>query len=364
MSSFHAANLKLKSTSPIKGIYYIGQYGTSGYAQAAKGYLFKYFAARIPVRWEPLYFDDSTLTDNESYNIIIKSLINKKIDDYEMVIMHSTPDLWPKFWETRRDLFKNKVVNGYCTWETNILPQTWVDSINTSVNSVWCPSYYNKASFQESGVTVPIHVVPHIFLPQALPPKQLISITDSTTNENLEADGRFSFYTIGELNERKGIVDLIHTFCKTFDGNKNVRLIIKTHYKDYTEESKNKCKNIIYKILEKYPKHPPVICFFDCLASEEILALHAIGDCYISLTKSEGFGLTIFDAFNYNKQIITTGYSGHIDFLGLDYKGLVKYKIGKVENMASFSSIYTSEQEWAIPDLEHAGELMKKVSNI
>ena len=96
------------------------------------------------------------------------------------------------------------------------------------------------------------------------------------------------------------------------------------------------------------------------MSSDEILALHSLGDCYISLTKSEGFGLTIFDAFNYNNEIICTGYGGHLDFLGFDYNGLVKYKMGKVEGMESFSNIYTDESEWAIPNLNHASELMKK----
>ena len=65
--------------------------------------------------------------------------------------------------------------------------------------------------------------------------------------------------------------------------------------------------------------------------------------------------------FNYNKKVITTGYGGQVDFLGSDYKGLVDYKIDKVQEMDSFNSAYSDDQEWAYPDLDHAYELMIKI---
>jgi hypothetical protein len=81
----------------------------------------------------------------------------------------------------------------------------------------------------------------------------------------------------------------------------------------------------------------------------------------VSLTKSEGFGLTIFDAFTYGKKIIATGYSGHVDFLGKNYDGLVKYKLGKVKNMKNFSNDYSENTIWAYPDLKHVKKLMKSM---
>lgn len=346
---------------PITGVYYIGQYGTSGYASAARGYLYHYFSNGIPITWKPLYFDNSKLSDDDLYNIIIKSLIGKSLPNFEMVIMHSTPDLWPVFWKENSNAFKNKVVNGYCTWETNRLPKHWIKCINGYVNEVWCPSTYNETSFKESGVTKPVRVVPHIFLPQILPKPENIKIVDVRSGDKIEKDNKFTFYSIGEMNARKGIEDTIKVFCESFRKKDPVRLILKVHYKDYSLENNEKCENMISEVLKNYPNHPMIICLLGNMSSKEILALHSIGDCYVSLTKSEGFGLTIFDAFNYNKKIIATGYGGHIDFLGKSFSGLVRYKIGPVSGMSLFSSNYTEEQLWAYPDLDHAGELMRKI---
>lgn len=353
------AKLSIDPVLPIRGIYYISQYGTSGYASASRGYLYHYFTNGISITWDPLYFDNSQLSNDDQYDVVIKSLINKSIDQHDMVIMHSTPDLWPKFWKEKYSLLQNKIVNGYCTWETSKLPIEWVSSINNCVNEVWCPSKYNEKVFKDSGVTVPIRVVPHIFLPQNLPLRKNIKIKDGLSGELIDGDNEYTFYSIGECNARKGIDDLINVFCESFNKHNKVRLILKIHHRDYSTNNKQKCKEYVNNILKNYPNHAKVICLFNNLSNKEILALHSIGDCYISLTKAEGFGLTIFEAFNYGKKIICTGYSGMLDYLGENYTGLVKYKIGKVEGMDVFSPNYTSDQNWAYPDLKHASKLMR-----
>ena len=353
-----SSTISIDPILPIRGILYIGQYGTSGYASAARGYLYHYFINGLSITWDPLYFDNSKLDDSDLYDVVIKSLINRRIEQHDMVIMHSTPDLWPKFWKEKYSLLQNKIVNGYCTWETSKLPIEWVSSINNCVNEVWCPSKYNEKVFKDSGVTVPVRVVPHIFLPQILPPKENIRIVDELTGNLVEDNGLYTFYSIGECNTRKGIDDTIKVFCESFNKHNKVRLILKIHYRDYSTNNKQKCKEYVNNILKNYPNHAKVICLFNNLSNKEILALHSIGDCYISLTKAEGFGLTIFDAFNYGKKIICTGYSGMLDYLGENYSGLVKYKLGNVAGMETFSSNYSVDSQWAYPNLNHAIELM------
>src|ERR1035441_2442808 len=349
---------------PLKGVYYIGQYGTSGYAQAAKGYLYHYFINGIPITWEPLYFDNSHLSDDNLYDIVVKSLINKPIAQHDLVIMHCTPDLWPKLWLDNPKVLEGRIVNGYCTWETDRLPKDWVEYMNKYVNEVWCPSTYNEKAFRESGVVNTIRVVPHIFLPHPLPSPESVRLIDITNGNRVEKDGHYTFYTIGEMNIRKGIEDTIQSYCNAFEKSDPVRLVLKVHYRNYQLENKKKCEGMLTAELKKYPSHPPVICLLEPMTTGEILAIHSIGDCYIGLTKAEGFGLTIFDAFNYGKNIITTGYSGQVDFLGKNHPGLVRYKIGPVTGMTEFSLNYTEEQSWAYPDLDHAVELMRKAANV
>jgi glycosyltransferase involved in cell wall biosynthesis len=148
-------------------------------------------------------------------------------------------------------------------------------------------------------------------------------------------------------------------FDKFNDTYKDTQLILKLHYKDYSQQSKEYCISKLRSLTNKIGTD--IFIIFENLTNQEVLALHSFGDCYVSLNKGEGFGLTIFDAFNYGKKVVTTGYGGQIDFLGNDYNGLVKYKIDKVSGMDKFSTNYSVDQEWAYPDLEHAYELMKQM---
>ena len=276
-----------------------------------------------------------------------------------MYIYHTTPDVWPYLNDEFRRESKNKMKIGYTVWETNRLPDKWITCINTEVDEVWCPSKYNKNVFEESGIKIPIKVAPHVFLKKPLFERGNIELYSLDGQIISYKEDIYTFYTIGEFNARKGIDELINVFCTTFTRKDKVRLLIKTHYKNYSATNKQSCIDKINDIIKQYENPPEIHCFLDNMSETELLALHSLGDCYISLTKSEGFGMTIFDAMNYGKQIIATGYSGHMDFLGEDHNGLVKFKLDYVKNMKQFSENYSEKTIWAYPDLEHAAELMK-----
>jgi len=355
--SYNVSRIALKNDRDT--IMYIGQYGTSGYATAAKGYVYRYFINNYDIKWVPLRFDETELSKDCPYNLIAESTINKNYAEYDTFIYHTTPDLWESLNHQYSNINKNKKIFGYAAWETSKLPPKWTEYINDNVNEVWCPSSYNYHVFKESGVTIPISVVPHVFLQKPLIEKKNIQLININGQPITSVEGVYTFYTIGEFNNRKGIDDIIKVFCKTFTKNDKVRLLIKTHYKNYTPNNKKYCLDKISDLVKDYTDLPEIHYLIDNASERDILALHSLGDCYVSLTKSEGFGIPIFDAFNYRKPIIVTGYGGHMDFLGKTYKGLVDFKMDYIKDMESFSTNYSNDTVWAYPNLDTAGELMK-----
>lgn len=337
----------------IPAIKYVGQTGTSGYATAAKRYLASYILHDVPLSWHQLEFDNSKNDTNHYVDILAESAINKKYDFYKKVIIHSTPDIWHKF-SQEYDYISKKI--GYCTWETNKLPEKWTEHIN-QMPEVWVPSNFNRETFINSGVTSNIKVVPHLWFNQNLPPKERVIIR---SEGNIEVPkNKFTFYCIGELNMRKGIDDLIFLFDKFNDKYKDTQLVLKLHYAFYHSRTKDYILEQLNELTDKIGKS--IFIILNNLYNKEILSLHSFGDCYISLNKGEGFGLTIFDAFNLGKKVITTGYGGQVDYLGIDYPGLVNYELDNVYGMENFSKLYTPDQMWAIPDLDHAYHLMQSV---
>lgn len=342
-------SIEIKNNKAIK---YIAQSGTSGYATAAKGYLANYVLNGTPIKWQKLIFDDSK--DDYSYYVdaLSECAYYSNFESYETLIIHSTPDIWNDYLQQNTNI-ENKI--GYCTWETNKLPEKWVKEINLMPN-VWVPSSFNKECFLNSGVTSNISVIPHIWHRRELINKSNIQIFDYC--RNLVPNGKYTFYSIGELNFRKGIEDLVSVFDKLSDVNENIQLVLKIHYKGYSENHKKYCIETLNKLTNKIGKS--IYLLLDNLSNRDVIALHSFGDCYVSLNKGEGFGLTIFDAFNLGKRVIATGYGGQIDYLGKTYEGLVDFKLNKVKGMEKFSSNYSEDQEWAYPDLDHAYSLMKK----
>jgi glycosyltransferase involved in cell wall biosynthesis len=50
-------------------------------------------------------------------------------------------------------------------------------------------------------------------------------------------------------------------------------------------------------------------------------------DSYISLHRSEGFGLTMAEAMYFSKPVIATGYSGNLEFMNEENSFLVSQKL-------------------------------------
>ena len=94
------------------------------------------------------------------------------------------------------------------------------------------------------------------------------------------------------------------------------------------------------------------------LYRNEINALISLCDCYISLHRSEGFGLTMAEAMFLAKPVIATAFSGNTDFMNVNNSYPVKYKLASLDKDAG---PYKKGCLWAEPDVEYAAELMRYI---
>jgi glycosyltransferase involved in cell wall biosynthesis len=98
------------------------------------------------------------------------------------------------------------------------------------------------------------------------------------------------------------------------------------------------------------------------LSNGEISALHARGDCFVSLTRSEGWGIPAFDAATAGNPVVITGYGGHLDYLDDATAYIVDYESVEVRDPWGALS-YTPDQHWAEASIEHAATLMRRVAD-
>ena len=103
---------------------------------------------------------------------------------------------------------------------------------------------------------------------------------------------------------------------------------------------------------------PDVLLLEDYLDADDLDALVALCDCYVSLHRSEGLGLTMAEAMALGKPVIATGYSGNLQFMTEANSFLVPWTSTTIP---SGCEPYPAGGTWADPDLEAAARLMRTV---
>ncbi|WP_158879946.1 glycosyltransferase family 4 protein [Amycolatopsis anabasis] len=102
------------------------------------------------------------------------------------------------------------------------------------------------------------------------------------------------------------------------------------------------------------------------MSREDMDCLLATCDVYMSLHRSEGFGLGMAEAMAMGKPVIATGYGGNVDFMPPGAAAVVGYKIRPIVEQdhrlalaAGFGDWYSPGQLWAEPDVPLAARWLR-----
>ncbi|MBQ2896158.1 MAG: glycosyltransferase family 4 protein, partial [Oscillospiraceae bacterium] len=88
-------------------------------------------------------------------------------------------------------------------------------------------------------------------------------------------------------------------------------------------------------------------------------ALLSLCDVFISLHRSEGFGLPIAEAMVLGKAVVATGWSGNMDFCSSDNACCVRYTLTEIGRLAV--APYDAWQRWAEPDIDDAAGYLRRL---
>ncbi|MCR8636757.1 glycosyltransferase family 4 protein [Paenibacillus radicis (ex Xue et al. 2023)] len=247
-------------------------------------------------------------------------------------------------------------------WETTKIPRRWLANIN-KFDAVCVPSIQNKHAMRNSGVRVPIFIVPH----------GVHSQTYNPSNKKLsipEAKGKFIFVSVFGFQHRKNPEALLRAYWEAFSASDNVLLVIKTNgYAAYENEAwiKNRIKN--YKSRLGIRKATaPVKVIGRHVSSKQLRGIYTLGDAFVLPTRGEGVGLPFLESLSSGVPVIATGWGGHKDFLTHRNSFLISYKLrNPASSMNSrhsisrqFRGLFAEKgQQWAEVDLSSLKKQMR-----
>ncbi|AIQ12266.1 glycosyltransferase [Paenibacillus durus] len=247
-------------------------------------------------------------------------------------------------------------------WETTQLPNRWKPHMN-KFDAVFVPTLQNKEALLNSGVKVPIFIVPHGVNTKEYRPGNL--------KLNLpEHKGRFVFVSVFGFQHRKNPEGLLRAYWEEFSASDSVLLVIKTNGYDSRET-----EGWIKKRISQYKKQlglnkstAPVKIIGRPITPGQLRGIYTLGDAFVLPTRGEGVGMPFLEAMASGIPVIATGWGGHMDFVNSRNAFLVKYKLrNPAVSMRSrhaisrkFSHLFAQQgQRWAEPELQSLRKQMR-----
>jgi glycosyltransferase involved in cell wall biosynthesis len=242
--------------------------------------------------------------------------------------------------------FQDTYKIGQWFWELETAP-TWYKDAYKFVDELWAPTQFIREMLQRDA---PRDVV-ITHMPLSL---QIPKVDTTLARTDFRLDGRFFFLFVFDFRsvmKRKNPLGLVAAFRSAFQLNEGPVLVIKC-------VNGEKRPAEFSELLSAVKGMDDIVVINEYFEAEKSAALMNLCDCYVSLHRSEGLGLTIAEAMLLGKPVIATGYSGNLDFMSPDTSYLVPWKRVKVGKGAE---AYSSRATWAEPNIEVAAEMMRSV---
>ncbi len=343
----------------MESIKYVGFDDSTGYAVAAKNLVCALRQAGAVVHWTPVVAGASAYDPN--------SLLQVR-EGYKNVILHMVPEYYPAWLSFERSLSANPArLWGYVTWETDKIPGHWTKLLN-AMDGIFVPCTWNRDVFRACGVQTRIEVLPHISQFHGQAPERTPSPAVKKVFDRIGE--RFVFYNIGVWMDRKAPWLLMEAFLSEFRQDELVVLVLKTGRQDFTryrrkwhkpwQMESSRSADAVRAILKSASPGPEIIHLDEELMDDDIARLHQRGDCFVALSRGEGWGMGSFEAAWWGKPVITTAIGGVLDYLPGHLSYHVKYHLIPVRCNKHWRS-YTPDQKWAEPDLSQARQCLRHV---
>jgi hypothetical protein len=230
-------------------------------------------------------------------------------------------------------------------WELEVFPEEWLPAFQ-KVDEIMVSSGFIQ------GIVKPVTDKPLLHVP--LPVGEIEDSGLTRSDFGLEDDA-FVFLNSFDFNShlaRKNPYAAIDAFRQAFPDNRaSVRLLIKS-------SNGHRHPEMLRMLLNAVASDSRILVRDDVIDRGDMQALQRCVDAYVSLHRSEGFGLGLAECMRLGKPVIATAWSGNMEYMTPDNSCLVNYRLIPV-NEGEY--LHHTGQHWANPIVGHAATYMRRL---
>lgn len=262
----------------------------------------------------------------------------------KVMLIHTNPDQLDRICELLpAQQWNGKYVIGEWVWEQEQLPDWWMPYLDL-FDEIWTPSGFAAAAIQKA-TDKTVRVLPHMVEPVCdeewdckafgLPDDVFLCLVT------------FDYHSV---LARKNPEGAIKAFCKAFTNCKDqVGLVLK---------ARNTPPDIVQQLQGELKDWPHVFCLTEDYTKEQVNSLIRSVDVYISLHRSEGFGLVLAEAMYLGTPVIATNWSGNTEFMNSDVACMVN---STLITLQKDELPFLKGSRWAEPDISEAAYYLRKL---
>ena len=312
-----------------------------GLGAAARGMAAAFEA--VGIAFDVINFEHGSYASHTNYSWSHKEVQRGR---YDITIVCVNPDnSFHLRTKISPEILGNRYVIGYWFWELPEMPDEWLSDFEFT-DEVWAASNFIKNAISQKAPAPVVRVPPVV---------QLSSCRKFTRPELGLPESRFLFLAMFDTKSvvhRKNPLGVLRAFNNSFrPDDASVGLVLKFNDPDYELPE-------LRELRDEIVGRENVFVVDRTLHQDQLSSLIAVSDCFVSLHRSEGFGLGPAEAMSLGKPAMMTNWSGNTDYMTEDNCIAIDYEL---VDLAHDYGPYKANQRWAEADLEQASYWMKRL---
>ena len=259
------------------------------------------------------------------------------------------------------------------------LPDEWDDElarinigVTAGVETDRCSEQWVKACLKMTKVIVPSEFTRRTFIDSGVPAEHIFAIPEahsytdeisSHLDQQLTAlPTDFNLLLFGQItgnnpeNDRKNTFYTIKWLCELFKDDPSVGVIVKTNMGRFTTSDRQFSQEMFERLIGEVRtgEYPRFYLAHGMLDEIEISTVYKNKNikALVAPTRGEGWGLPLLDAATCGLPVITTGYSGHMDFMKYVKFLSIDHEMVDVHPSRIDGRVFIPGARWANPKQE------------